>query len=127
MAQTVKSLPAVWETQVSVLWTKECGRLQSEESQRVRHWVTNTSTFHFSGLEGSDVGSVLFGTVCPTGSITVIQLSPSKTQTLSNIGSENDKLNTPISKSSFPGGSDSKASAYNPGDLGSTPGLRHPT
>ena len=59
MAQTVKSLPAVWETQVRSLgqedplekgmathssilawkipWTQEPGRLQSMGSQRVRH------------------------------------------------------------------------------------------
>ena len=59
MAQTVKSLPAVWETEVrsvgwedplekemithsnilawKILWTKEPGRLQSTGSQRVRH------------------------------------------------------------------------------------------
>ena len=59
VAQTVKSLPAVWETQVlslgwedppekekvthsSILawkipWMEEPGRLQSMESQRVRH------------------------------------------------------------------------------------------
>ena len=59
MAQLVKSLPAMWETQVrsmcgedpleqemathsSILacripWTEEPGRLQSMESQRVRH------------------------------------------------------------------------------------------
>ena len=97
-------------------------------SQRVRHgWVASTFTFHFYGFEGSDGGSFLLGTVCPTGSITVIQLSPSKSQTLSNRGSENDYLNPPISKSGFPGGSDNKASACNPGDLGSIPRFRHPT
>ena len=59
VAQTVKNLPAVWETQVrslswedplekgmathssilawSVPWTEEPGGLQSMESQRVRH------------------------------------------------------------------------------------------
>ena len=59
MAQTVKSLPALWETQVRSLgqedplekgmathssilawkipWTQEPGRLQSMGSQRVRH------------------------------------------------------------------------------------------
>ena len=59
MAQTVKNLPATWEIQVQslgwedpleeemtthssilawrILWTEEPGRLQSMESQRVRH------------------------------------------------------------------------------------------
>ena len=59
MAQTVKSLPAMWDTQVQSLgwedllekemathssilvwkipWTEEPGRLQSMELQRVRH------------------------------------------------------------------------------------------
>ena len=59
MAQTVKHLPTIWETQVQSLgqedlleremathssilawkipWTEEPGRLQSMESQRVRH------------------------------------------------------------------------------------------
>ena len=69
VAQTVKHLPAMWETGVwslgwvdplekemathsSILfwrmWTKEPGRLQSMSVQRVRHnWVTNTFTFTF--------------------------------------------------------------------------------
>ena len=68
MAQTVKNLPAVQETQVRSLgwedplekgmathssilawripWTEEPGRLQSMESQRVRHdLATNTHLF----------------------------------------------------------------------------------
>ena len=68
MAQTVKSLPAIRETQVQSLgqedplekgmathstilawkspWTKEWGGLQSMWSQTVRHdWATDTSTF----------------------------------------------------------------------------------
>ena len=68
MAQTVKNLPAVQETQVQSLgwedplekgmathssilawripWTEEPGRLQSMESQRVRHdLATNTHLF----------------------------------------------------------------------------------
>ena len=67
MAQTLKSLPAIQETQVQSLswkdpleketaphfsifayeipWTEEPGRLQSMGSQRVKHdWVTNTCT-----------------------------------------------------------------------------------
>ena len=70
VAQTVKNLPAMWETQVwslgqkdsleedmtthySILawripWTEEPGGLQSMGSQRVGHdWATNTHT-HFS-------------------------------------------------------------------------------
>ena len=69
VAQMVKHLPAVQETQVWLLhwegplekgmathssiliwripWIEEPGRLQSMGSQRVRHdWVTNTFTFH---------------------------------------------------------------------------------
>ena len=69
MSQTVKNLPAIWETKVwslgsedplekgmathcSILtwkipWTEVPGGLQSMGSQRVRHdWATNTSTFH---------------------------------------------------------------------------------
>ena len=65
MAQMVKNLPAMWETQVQALdwenplewemethssmhawripWTEESGRLQSIGSQRVEHdWATNT-------------------------------------------------------------------------------------
>ena len=68
MAQTVKNVPAIWETQVwslggvdplekgmathsSILawripWTEELGRLQSMGSQRVRHdWATETHTW----------------------------------------------------------------------------------
>ena len=68
MAQTVKSLPAIRETQVQSLgqedplekgmathstilawkspWKKEWGGLQSMWSQTVRHdWATDTSTF----------------------------------------------------------------------------------
>ena len=66
VAQTVKNLPATWETQVQFLgWedplekgtathsstgripqTKEPGGLQSTESQRAGHnWVTNTAVF----------------------------------------------------------------------------------
>ena len=59
MAQTVRNLPTMWETQVrspgqegplekemathssilawEILWTEEPGRLQSKGSQRVRH------------------------------------------------------------------------------------------
>ena len=70
MAQTVKNLPAVWETQVwslgqedhlergmvihpSILawkipWTEEPGRLQSMGSLKVRHdWATSLSLFTF--------------------------------------------------------------------------------
>ena len=62
VAQTVKNLPAMWETWVwsqdgrwshsSILawripWTEEPGGLQSMGSQRVGHnWVTNPFTFH---------------------------------------------------------------------------------
>ena len=69
VAQTVKNLPAMWETWVRSLgwedplekgiatlssnlawripWTEEPGRLQSVGLQKVRcNWVTNTSTFH---------------------------------------------------------------------------------
>ena len=72
VAQMVKNLPAMQETQLRSLgqedplergmatyssivawripWTKEAGGLQSVGSQRVRHnWVTNTSTFSLSG------------------------------------------------------------------------------
>ena len=68
VAQVVKNLPAMWETQVQSLgqedplergmathssmlgweipWTEEPGGLQSMGSQRVEHsWVTNTFTF----------------------------------------------------------------------------------
>ena len=68
MAQTVKNVPAIWETQVWSLggvdplekemaahfssfawripWTEELGRLQSMGSQRVRHdWATETHTW----------------------------------------------------------------------------------
>ena len=71
MAKTVKNLPSMQEIQVQLLfwedpleeemaihsstlayripWTEEPSRLQSVESQRVRHnWVTN---FHFSPFE----------------------------------------------------------------------------
>ena len=70
MAQTVTNLPAVWKIQVQSLgwedplekgmathasivawrisWTSEPGRLQSMESQRVRHnWATNTITHYW--------------------------------------------------------------------------------
>ena len=66
VAQTVKNLPAVWETQVRFLgqedplekemathssilawripWTEEAGGLQSMGLQRVKHdWATNTT------------------------------------------------------------------------------------
>ena len=66
LVQMVKNLPAMWETWVRSLgwedllekgmathssilawripWTEEPGRLQSMDSQRVRHdWVTNTN------------------------------------------------------------------------------------
>ena len=75
MAQTVKSLPAMWEIWVwslgwedplekemvthssilawRILWTEEPGRLQSTGSQRVRHdWGTN---FHFQGYRFSSL------------------------------------------------------------------------
>ena len=71
VAQMVKNLPAMQETQVQSLgrenplekgtaihssilawripWTEESGRLQSMGSQRVRHdWETNTFTFSYS-------------------------------------------------------------------------------
>ena len=71
MAQAVKTLPAMWETQVLPLgrddplekgmathslilawripWTEEPGRLQSKESQRVGHdRMTNTCTLDIS-------------------------------------------------------------------------------
>ena len=74
MSQLVKSLPAMWETQVQSLggedplekemathssilvweipWTEEPGGLQSIRSQRVRHkWVTNTFTFLYTFLD----------------------------------------------------------------------------
>ena len=70
MAQTVKNLPAIWETWVQSLgqqdpleeemathssilawripWTDGPGGLQSMGSQRVRHnWATNTFSFTF--------------------------------------------------------------------------------
>ena len=73
-AQTVKKLPAVWETQVQSLgredplekcmathssilawripWTEEPGRLQSMGSPRVGHnWATNTFIFR-AGMTG---------------------------------------------------------------------------
>ena len=73
-AQTVKKLPAVWETQVQSLgredplekcmathssilawripWTEEPGRLQSMRSPRVGHnWATNTFIFR-AGMTG---------------------------------------------------------------------------
>ena len=73
-AQTVKNLPAVWETQVQSLgredplekcmathssilawripWTEEPGRLQSMRSPRVGHnWATNTFIFR-AGMTG---------------------------------------------------------------------------
>ena len=69
VAQTVKSLPAMWETQVQALgwedplekemathssilawkipWTEEPGELQFMGSQRVGHnWATNTHTYY---------------------------------------------------------------------------------
>ena len=78
IAQTVKNLPALQETQVSSLgwedplekgmathssilawripWTEEPGGLQSMELQRVgHHWETNTFTFHFSGFNSVPV------------------------------------------------------------------------
>ena len=67
MAQTIKSLPAVWETQVRSLdqedplekeitthstilawripWMEETGRLRSVGSQRVRHDRTTSQTY----------------------------------------------------------------------------------
>ena len=74
VAQVVKNLPVVWETQVQSLdqeellekgiathfsilawripWTEEPGRLKSIESPRVgQDWVTNTFTFTFNDLE----------------------------------------------------------------------------
>ena len=60
MPQTVKNLPAMWETQVQfpgwdnplekgmtwrIPWTQEPGGLQSMEWQRIRHdWATNNLT-----------------------------------------------------------------------------------
>ena len=69
MAQMVKNLPAMWETQVQslgqedplekemvahssiiawrILWTEEPGGLQSLVSPRVKHnWATNTVPLH---------------------------------------------------------------------------------
>ena len=74
MAQMVKNLPVMGETQVRSLdrndllekematrssilawrtpWTKEPGRLQSMGSQRVGHnWVTNTHLFNLSNIK----------------------------------------------------------------------------
>ena len=75
VAQMVKNLPVMWETQVQSLgqedpleeemathshilvckipWPKEPGRLQPMGSQRVEHdWVTDTFHFHFSPFWG---------------------------------------------------------------------------
>ena len=74
VAQMVKTLPAVWETQVQSLgwedplekgmatdssilawripWTEEPGGLQSTGSQRLGHdWATNTFTFRFQATD----------------------------------------------------------------------------
>ena len=78
MSQTVKNLPAIWETKVwslgsedplekgmathcSILtwkipWTEVPGGLQSMGSQRVRHdWATNTFTFKLCSLVNNRV------------------------------------------------------------------------
>ena len=75
VAQTVKNLPAMWEARVwslgqedllrkghsSVLawripWTEEPGRLQSLESQRVRHdWVANTTAIHWERISTTEL------------------------------------------------------------------------
>ena len=79
MAQTVKHLPAVWETQVPSLgwedplekemathsstlawkipWTEEPGRLQSMGSQRVRH--DSATSLSLSCLFISDTYTIL--------------------------------------------------------------------
>ena len=82
MAQMVKNLPAMQDTQVwslgqedplekemathsSILawripWTKEPGRLGSKGSKRVRHvWATNTFTFLFISLQNA-IGLLFF-------------------------------------------------------------------
>ena len=78
VAQTVRCLPAVWETQVQSLgqedlekematqssilawkipWTENTGRLQSMGSQRVRHnWATSLSLSDAQGFPDSSVG-----------------------------------------------------------------------
>ena len=69
MSQTVKNLPAMWETWVRSLgqedpleegmathsrilaWTEEPGGLQSMGSQRVRyHWAIKHSTFSYTAI-----------------------------------------------------------------------------
>ena len=82
VAQTVKSLPAVWETWVQSLsqedplkkemathssvpawkipWTKETGRLQSIALQRVRHYEATSLSFPLLSGDHKNVRSTIF-------------------------------------------------------------------
>ena len=82
MAQTVKSLPAMWETWVQSLsqedplkkemathssvpawkipWTKETGRLQSIGLQRVRHYEATSLSFPLLSGDHKNVRSTIF-------------------------------------------------------------------
>ena len=142
VAQAVKNLPAMqenwiqshgWEgplekgmaTHSTILawripWTKEPGRLQSMGLQRVRHdWATNTfisfssTSLGFPGGTGGKAStSYLPQTTSRASQVALVVKNPPA------------KLEKHFWLLGFSGGSDSKESAYNAGDPGSTPGLR---
>ena len=110
MAQTVRSLPAMWETWVQslgwkdplekgmathssilawkILWTEEPGGLQSMGSQRVRHdWVTSLFSFFPVFLVKSITTHQLF--ISEMQKSVLIPSGPSSHETQSNL------VNTP--------------------------------
>ena len=128
MAQTLKRLPGMWETQVQSLgredplekemathsstlawripWREEPGRLQSMASQRVSHWATEHThiILYLKCVSSRDQLYVL--KILPDNLILwLVYLVYIFTSLLG-----------------FPGGAEVKASAWNAGDPGSIPG-----